>query len=260
MRWLKTVVPILLFSCGSLWGVVALNNAGTADRQGTGTYSGSFSVTAGGSNTTAFAYLTWDGTTTGAVTSITYGGDTMTSCGTASTSGTNGGMGGQWFYKSNPKTGSNTLAVTVSNSPTEVYANVISFNGVDQSVPVRPGSYQALVSSAVAGTSYSMVIINSNANDLTVTHISDDIGITGTNQTQDASNTSGVSEIFQDHSTTPASSVTHTWSFASGGAAFVMVGFSIQASANATVTPVNKDGLIINGGKMSINAGWVTVQ
>lgn len=236
---MKKLLAILLSLSTPSWSAVALNNVSTPDRQAGGSYSGSHSVTAGGSNIAAFAAITWDGTATGAVTAITYGGQAMTSCGTASTAGTSGGAALQWFYLANPPTASNTLAVTVSNSPTEIYATLISFTGVDQATPVRTGTYQFTVSSAAAGTTFTTAI-NSNASDRTVSALSDDTGITGTNQTQEWSNTTGVMEQYGDMGTTPASSITHTWTFVGSGANFVWAGFSVQAAAGgggATVPP-----------------------
>lgn len=214
-----------------------LNNANTPNRQATNAYSGSFSVMAGGSNKCVFAIITWDGDNNSAsVSSVTYGGNAMTSCGTPSRKGTSGGLNMQAFYLVNPPTGSNTFAVTVSGgtpNPGEIYATMISFNGVDQATPVRT-YVRDTVGDSTPNNFVSMVIA-SNANDITVSAISDDTGITGTNQTQDGSDTSGVSEFYYDHCTTPASSITHTWSLASSAVQYVMVGFSVQAASGAFV-------------------------
>lgn len=230
---MKKLTLLMLLSQAS-WAAVAFNNVGTAARQNGGSFSSAFTVTAGGSNIVALAAISWNGTATGAVTAITYGGQAMTSCGTASTAGTSGGAGLQWFYLVNPPTGSNTLAATVSNTPTEIYADVISFTGVDQTTPVRTGSYNRTVSSTSVGTTFTNVI-QSNANDITVTAVMDDTGISSTNQTQRWSNTTGVMEQYGDTGTTPAASITHTWTFAGSSAGFVYAGFSVQAAAAATV-------------------------
>ena len=241
----KRLLAILLFACSTGWSAVALNNVSAPDRQAGGSYSGSHSVTAGGSNIVAFAAINWDGTAIGAVTAITYGGQAMTSCGAASTAGTSGGAALQWFYLANPPTGSNTLAVTVSNSPTEIYATMISFTGVDQATPVRSGTYQMTTSSTTPGTTFTAAI-NSDASDLTVTAIADDTGIVSTNQTQEWSNTTGVMEQYGDMATTPASSVTHTWTFGGSSVSFVWAGFSVK-DAGVTFTPAPyRTGLIIN--------------
>lgn len=259
MRRIKTVISSIFLFSSTSWGAVALNNVGTSDHVSATSYSAPFSVTAGGSNLVTFIAITWDGTASGVVATPTYGGQNMTSCGSPSTSGTNGGEALQWFYLVNPPTGSNTLAFSISNTPAEIYVNMISFTGVDQTTPVRSGSYFATVSSQAAGTTFTSAI-NSNANDQTVSAISDDTGISGTNQTQEWSNTNGISEQYGDKSTTPAASVTHTWTFSAPNAAFVWVGFSIQAAGGSVVTPVNNDGLAINGGKLAINSGQMVVQ
>lgn len=242
------VAALLILLSPPAFSVVAQNNVGTPDRQAGASFSGSFSVTAGPSNLVALAAITWNGDGQTGTAAATYGGNAMTSCGAKSTAGTSGGAGMQWFYLVNPPTGSNTLAITISGGTpgvTEIYANLVSYSGVDQATPVRPGSYFATVSSAAAGTTFTSAI-NSNASDLTVSAMSDDTGLVGTNQTQDWSNTTGVMEQYGDHSTTPASSVTDTWTFIAGGANFVWVGFSLQAAAAAsgTVCPAPFCGVI----------------
>lgn len=231
---------VSLFVVPPSFAAVALNNVGTSDRQAGAAYSGAFSVTAGGQNLGAFAGMTWDGDGQTGTMVCTYGGQSMTAGGTKSTVGTNGGMGLQWFYLTNPPTGSNTLACTVSGGTpgvTEIYANLISFTGVNQATPIRSGSYQFTVSSTAATNTFTAAI-NSSVNDQTVSCISDDVGINGTNQTQEWSNTTGISEQYADKSTTPAASVTHTWTFAGSGAQFVWAGFSIQpASGGGASTP-----------------------
>jgi hypothetical protein len=226
-------IGLSVFASSQLWAAVTFNNAATPDRQAGGSYSASHSVTAGGTNKMAFAVISWNGTATGAVTAITYGGQAMTSCGSASTSGTSGGAGLQWFYLANPPTGANTLAATVSNTPTEIYANVVSYNGVDQASPVRSLSYFASVSSQAVGVTTFSNNFLSNVDDLTISAIMDDTGIVGTNQTQDWSNTTGIMEQYGDHATSAASNVTHTWTFTATGANFLFSGFSVQAASAA---------------------------
>lgn len=250
---MRRLIFLSIFTASSCFGAVAFNNVSTTDRQAGGSYSGSHTINSG-SNLVAIAAITWDGVTGQDVTAITYGGNTMTSAGTASTAGTAGGAGLHLYYLVAPPTGANTLAVTVSGTPTEIYATMISFTGVDQATPIRSGSYFAAVSSQAAGTTFTHAI-NSNANDLTMTVMSDDTGISGTNQTQKWNNTTGVMEQYDDIATTAAASVSHTWTFLSSNAQFVFVGLSVQAAAasGSTVCPGPFCGIISmgNGGTLS---------
>jgi len=213
---------------------VAFNNTNTATLTAGASVSTAMSVTAGGSNIVAFACVAWDGNTTATVTAITYGGDAMTSCGAKATNGNSSGFCTQIFYRIAPKTGSNTLAITLS-AASEVYANLVSFTGVDQTTPVRPSTYQNTISQNNVNP-FTMTI-SSNTSDLTMSIISDDTGGTSTNQTLDGSNTSGLIEMLHDHATTAASSITDTWSFA-GAANIAMCGFSIQAASAGGATPL----------------------
>jgi hypothetical protein len=188
-------------------------------------------VTASGHpNLAAFACVGYDtnGTT---VTAITYGGQAMTSAGAAAFySGWH--QYAQMFYLVNPPTGSNTLAITVSAGG-GINANLVSFYGVNQTTPVRSGTYNTYTGSG-ANPSFT-ITSNTSPGDLTMSCITygGAAGVT-TNQTSDGVENSGEGSHNEasDHATTPASSVTHTWTMVAEGAA--MAGFSIQA---APLTP-----------------------
>jgi hypothetical protein len=124
------------------------------------------------------------------------------------------------FYEVNATAGSSqTLAITANAS--QIAANVVCFTGVNQTTPVRSGTF------AQGPTNLSMTI-TSNANDLTMSLVAESCcNITGTNQTSNGYNNSGAYAVGSDHATTGASSVTHTWSV-SGTPSGAIIGFSIQ--------------------------------
>lgn len=190
---------------------VAFLNKGTMGYSATGSVSAAFSVTNSGANRCAFAVFAWDKVTSLSATSVSYGGQTMTSCGIAGLSTTAGShfCYCQIFYLVNPPTGSNTLAATVTGAA-DIYYNLVAFTGVNQTTPVRAGTYQS--STAAAGVVADGLTITSNLNDLTITVINGEgSGIVGTNQTSDGNNTTGSYAGASDHATTAATSVTHTW-------------------------------------------------
>jgi hypothetical protein len=185
-------------------------------------------------NLTAFAAVAFDNTAGGAITSVTYGGQAMTSCGTAADNSSNNAFC-QLFYLANPPTGSNALVVTGNAQVNEIYANVVSFSGVNQTTPVRSGSYQTNTSAAGTAT----LTISSNANDLTLSVInggatsltSGDFS-TNSGTAFDGDNNAGTFCGASGHSTTGASSVTHSWTSA---AAFAIAGLSVMAAGSSPV-------------------------
>lgn len=197
--------------------VAFLGPAGTPVRQAGASFSSAFSVPTGGTNVVAFAAVAWDTAAALSITSITYGGNAMTSCGAAVNSST---VYVQLFYLINPPTGSNTLAISATAGTNEIYANLVAFQGVNQTTPVRPGTY----TTASGGSGYS-ITISSNANDLTMAAISSSGAITSTNQTSDGIITTGTNGLGSDHATVASVSVTDTWT-ATG--TFALAGFSIQ--------------------------------
>ena len=133
------------------------------------------SVTAGGSNTVAFATVWVDEASGAAGTTFnvtaTYGGQAMTSAGATSYDYDYAPISSQVFYLVNPPTGVNTLVVTATASSgtiQEVVANLVSFNGVNQTTPVRPGTYQTLQSASGITVDSFTATISSNASDLTL--------------------------------------------------------------------------------------------
>lgn len=215
---------------------VALLNHGTMGQSATGSVSAAFSVTNSGANRCAFAVVAWDKAASLSVTSITYGGQTMTSCGIAGLSTTGGShfCYCQIFYLVNPPTGSNTLAITVAGGTvTDVYYNLVAFTGVNQATPVRAGTYQS--STAAAGVVADGLTITSNVNDLTITVVNGEgLGVVTSNQTSDTTNTVGSYGSGSDHATTAATSVTHTYTGLTAADGSI-VGFSIDGDPSGTV-------------------------
>ena len=169
------------------WAVVAFNNTNTMTTTGGSlTATGAFSVTAGGSNLVAIACVATDRFNTETATVVTYGGNVMTSAGTAANNATTNSFT-ELFYLVNPPTGSNTLSVTVTAigaSGSDIYMNLVSFTGVNQTTPERSSTY----GTATANSANPQLVVTSNSNDLTVTCLdSGNPGIQSTNQTSDGS-------------------------------------------------------------------------
>jgi hypothetical protein len=139
----------------------------------------------------------------------------------------------QVFYLVNPPTGSNTLAVSATASSgtiQEVAANMVSFNNVSQTAPVRPGSYIAVSGPNVPVGGFTATI-SSNANDLTLGAVEQTFHFAtpASNQTVDGT-ASAYYAVGDDHSTIGAPSVSDTWSFTQPYAYYTYVGFSIQTA------------------------------
>lgn len=217
---------------------VAFNNAsGVARQGGTNPVSAPMSVTAGGSNLCAFACLAWDNTAGLSISSVTYGGVTMTSCGAVDNNGT---IFSQVFYLVNPPTGSNSLVVTLSGTPADLYFDLVSFTGVDQTTPVRPATYTTGAGTAQAGTTSYSLVISSDANDLTLSCLNGGLNnVITTNQTRGGFSTAGTDSYAHDRATTAASSVTHTWSGSGSSKPIAIVGFSIQALSSGNTYNVS---------------------
>ena len=226
---------------------VTFNNTNTAVAAfGKSSLSAPMSVTAGGSNTVAFATVWVDqgsgasGTTFNVT--ATYGGQAMTSAGATSYDYNYAPISAQVFYLVNPPTGTNTLVVNATASSgtiQEVVANLSSFNGVNQTTPVRPGTYQTLHSANGVTVGSFTATISSNPSDLTLSAVEATYNFTSpaSNQTVDGTN-AAYYKVGSDHATTAASSISDTWSFTNPYAFYAYVGFSIQAaSGGGTPTP-----------------------
>lgn len=223
------LAAILFFGTPPAWANVSLNNANTIQTVAANTFSGSMSVTAGCTNCVAFVIADFT-PNAGAINTITYGGNTMTSAGTRQVTGTGTAAWASVWYLINPPTGSNTLAITGNGSVTQIITNLISFSGVDQTTPVRVGTYQGTnanssatisqtITSAVTDLTFSTTVAGSSAPSLNTS-----------NQTSDGISNSGAEAAGSDHATTAAASVTHTWTYSASSASPAMIGFSIAAA------------------------------
>jgi hypothetical protein len=204
----------------------ALLNTNTMVAGSGSSASSAMTVNTGGTNVVAFACVAWDAVAGQSVTAITYGGQTMTSAGSSSTNST-GNPFAQAFYLVNPPTGSNTLAITMSGSAGDIYHNLIVFQHVSQSTPIRAGTYQNPANPAFSGGSYTMTVTSSTSDRSFTCLNGGPSGASTTNQTRDSVSTSGGYAAASDHATTAASSVAHTWT-GSGTSALAIVGFSIH--------------------------------
>jgi hypothetical protein len=200
------------------------------------------SVTAGGSNIVAFFPVMWDHTSGGAITAISYNGVSILSnvaCGPTSAGGNDNYA--EIFYYINPPTGTKTLAITGNSSVNEIYYNIVSFTGVNQTTPVRSGTCQTSAGTTGGSTSTVSVTITSNTSDLTMTAI-DMNALSSTNQTSDGINTGGSLAAGSDHATTAASSVTHTWT-ATTSDGYALVGFSVQVASTAHTASMSESNI-----------------
>jgi len=157
-----------------------------------------------GTNTVAIACVAFDKASGASVSSVTYNSVAMTSAGSAALNGTSEAYA-QLFYLVNPPTGTHVFAVTTSGTVNDIYSLLEEYSGVDQTNPVRSGSYNTSTTSAIT--------ITSNANDKSTTCLNSGPGsATSTTQTKISSNSGGNYGAGADYATTGAASVTHTWS------------------------------------------------
>lgn len=206
---------------------VQLNTAPVSPQAFTG-----LTISAGSSIAFVFITYDWPLANVFTVSGVTLGGRTMQSMGTRAFSANTVNIGTEGFFLINPPiSASLSVVVTFSTDAAaasyEMYCGCAGFSGNDPTTPFRPGTYQNL-GGLSAGTTQSMTI-QSSVNDLTVTamNFGGSPGQT-TNQTLDASNTGGGTQLEHDHCTTPASSITHTWTNNAAGAQYAWIGFSIQ--------------------------------
>lgn len=224
---IRFLLPLPLFTILAPAAVqVTVNNSNGIAHASGASLSASMSVTAGGSNTVAVACIMWNNTASLAVTTTpTYGGQTMTAAGAAAM----GTQYGNYFYAQpyylvGPPTGSNTLALGIAGAH-EIYANIVSFNGVNQTTPVRSGTYQNINNT----TANPSMTITSNTSDLTITCVSPYASaLSGGTLVTASSGSYGAS---MGYSTVGASSVTQTYTASAN--AWGMAGFSVMPQPQA---------------------------
>lgn len=252
----KRLLAILLCLSTPSWGVVALVNSNTAAADPSSGGSLTFTATSG-TNLACFAFFEWDGAgASDNISGVTWAGASMTAVGATAKNSSLTSFN-KSFYIANPTTGSGSLTFTMTGA-SEFYAAMDCYSGVDQTTPVRFGTYQNTTNASGANPTLTII---SNTSDLTTTNISDGTGLSATNQTQNYMNNGGILEMYGDRATTAAATVTHTWTMGSG--AYNMLGFSICASGTScsgavAAPPLSQ--LSINGGKVSIRGGKVTIK
>lgn len=245
---------------------VAVNDVNTIqyDGTGSGTLTGNFNVTAA-SNLVAVALVAVCNNSiihTPTFSAPTLGGVAMTSCGSAA-SAVSAIAGGtyavQAFYLINPPTGTPTLSVSASSgggvvtNVVDLYANVLTYSGADQTSAIRAGSYGSFTST---GATSGSVVIPSSTTDITVgASASGSFNTPTSNQTLDSFSAVGsVITLGDDHCTTPASSITDTWNYGSSSD-MVNIGFSIFA-ASSPPPPTPQPAIDDYGMMISFGQAW----
>lgn len=193
-------------------------------------------VPSAGSNTILVAIACYDNTSGMSISGVTFNGIALTQAGADDHNATGHEYAGLW-YLVNPPTGSHALVITESGGTIgDIYGGASMFTGVDQGTPIRPGSYSTGGGTAKTdGSGNYSLVISSNSNDLTITCINSGASATHTsNQTRDGQSIAGIYGFAWDHATSPASSVTHTWT-GTANSQIAVVGFSLQAAGGETV-------------------------
>lgn len=208
---------------------VAFVNAGSANRSATSPLSFNFAASAG-SNRCVFVVVGYDNSSGMSVTSVTFNGVNLASAGAAAHNTTGHEYAEIWYLlEASIPSGSQSIVITVSGTLGDIYGNAICFSGVDQTNPVRGGTY-------ITPNSNSQTV-TSDANDLTICALNGGSAGVGTPQsgqtTSDGVSNAGNYGFGSDHATTGGASITHTWSGTNNPA---MVAFSIKAFGAATVT------------------------
>jgi hypothetical protein len=158
---------------------------------------------------------------------VSWGGDSMTAAGTAGCESYFSSYGTcvQQFVLPNPPTGTPTILVTTSATAFSITADGWTANNVNQTTPVRSGSWGCNTTSSA-----SMVLaVPGSVGDLTTTAAGDYGDVYSTNQTLIMNNESAHLGLASDYaSLASGSSVTHTWSTANQGS--LLCGFSLEHS------------------------------
>jgi hypothetical protein len=221
------LLPLLAFA-----QVAPVNHGAWTNNGGGTTISQAFTINSG-SNEIAIAYLAQWSTSGGSFTSVTLGGQTMTAaCGPVNAGYGPGNLAIGAFYLLSPPTGSQTLAVSFSGTTagTGMTVNVAVYSGVNQSTPINSGTCQTNHNSS----GYASMTVTSSTSDLSVTeqvNAYTNYNPPTDNQTMEAYAYPQGAGWFtcNDHATTPASSVTHTWN-SGGNGGWIMLGFDLYAA------------------------------
>lgn len=205
-------------------------------------FSASMTVNTGGTNVAAIAHLNAEANagTPLPLGTVTYAGTTMTAAGTPPLEGTTTVA---IYTLANPATGSNALAWSIAGGPAQsLFADLIAYQGVNQTSPARSGSYNSLADATSSATA--SLVVTSQTGDMTTTVASTDSGanaISGTNQTQLNLDNSGSTSYGSDEAS-GAATVTHTWTWGGAQPNHVIAGFSINGTVGPTINtqPTNQ--------------------
>lgn len=208
---------------------VAFINTNTIASQQASVATFSYSITAGSDLAVAFISVR----DVNVPSAVTWNGASMTKAGTEAVNNTFAPTFGYslWWIAA-PATGTHNLVVTAAGS-SEIGAGLIGVSGAHQTVPVS-AYFSSTDDVFGAGGTYAKTF-SSASDQLTVTGLGYPISLTGTDQTIDGNQGGGNIGNAHDHCTTPAASVTHTWTgTASQRTAFA--GFSILPASAGGAT------------------------
>ncbi len=195
---------------------------------------GDFRVSSQGSNICAVAGLKLKGTSL-SLSGVTLGGTAMVSAGTPANNTASGTYSALYTLAAPPTGTSKALVLTYTGTLTEVIADVSTFQGCNQTTPVRSGSYTT-AQGTLSGTTVSLPITSSTT-DLTVSTGGGTLDICYTNQIWDGQDLGANFFFGFDHAVTPASRVTSTWTCKQSGDDYVLAGLSLQAAATGGQDP-----------------------
>jgi hypothetical protein len=207
---------------------VAFVNTNTPFEAGAsvGTLSGAQTVDGGADCAVVCVQWETSGEADVAISSITYGGQAMTSVGNRLS---NAGELSQVFRLIAPPTGSNTLEVVFASAGQMLGSAAVlsAYSGVDQATPIRAGSITEFNGVADGGGNAS-VVVPSAVGDMTSTGMGTTCRNEVTNQTLRAALTVGNTFLRTDDAP-GATTVTHTWfTDLDPGLRVTITGFSLQ--------------------------------
>lgn len=225
---LRVILAGLLVPVQITYGAVAEVTAGGPQHQSVTanpqTFSAIDTATLSASVTLLTTCMAFDQEAGMTVSAVQWNAVTMTAVQVSPAHNATGHEYAQQHYLVNPATGvSHNLSVTVNGWTTgtdDIYGGYIGWSGNDATNPIRSGSVQS-------STTATVTITPSDAADSSTSCANTGLATPGTNQTILGSNGSGNRDAGMDRATTPAASVTHTWS---GTANFAVVGFSVCVS------------------------------
>lgn len=216
----------------------AFGNSNTILAQASGNpLSGAKTINAG-SNLCAVAYVVWNDANEGiTITWVTYNGVPMTSMGARIRIGTTNIYYIQGFYLPGPATGSNTLEVTFSSANAiDPGAVLLVYTGVDQTTPLRAGSYTSF-SGLTDADGTKLLPISSVAGDRTISASGNLDHLPLSSQTLETSDVSGAAFLGTDDGA-GAATVNHTWATVVPNAnAIAILGASLAAAGGAAGQP-----------------------